>query len=208
MTTRGMIMAMLAALAIADAGLAAAQDGGTAAGGPALDRLRAACVQGRGPGTDLLPVAERIARCTELSTRDGEAYTGLLNRARARQSVQDWAGAEADFTAALRAEPAGAEALFERGRVRLLYLGTPETALVDLDLAAQLAPERAEIHMLRALTATDLARRSDGDDLAALIAAARGAFTAYLALTEGTEDPAEQIQRDAAREVLDRLDKN
>lgn len=211
MNVRKILFALIA-FVVAEAGLASAEPKDAPQSlpppDPVRDRLIAACIEGRGMGTALLSVTDRIDSCSALSERDGDAFTGLFHRARVRQSVQDWGGAEEDFTAALRQQPDAVDALFERGRVRFLYLDAPDLALADFDLAASLAPERAQVHMMHALTGINLARDSDGTEVGALIGTAKTALIAYLKLTQGTQDATEKMQRDEAQDILNRLVQN
>lgn len=174
----------------------------------AVERLEHACIEGRGFGTDLLSVSDRIARCTELSGTPGGAFIGMFHRARARMSEKDWHGAVRDFSEALVIDPTAAEAMFERGRVQFLYLEQAGEALDDFSRASELAPERPGYRMMLALAAIELAKQSEGDSVSQLVETARLGLQSYLDLTENTDDPNEHIQRMAAQDVLKRLAKN
>lgn len=164
-----------------------------------------ACIEGRNYGKELLSVAERIASCTALSEIDGSAFAGLYHRARARMSARDWDGAIADFTAAAAVDPKAADAYFERGRVHFLYLERADAALEDFARAAVLAPQEASYLMMQALAAIQLAKQTNGEEVTLYVDTARSSLEAFLELTEGTNDIARQVERDAAVDILERL---
>lgn len=173
----------------------------------ATERTQAerACIEGRSFGTDLLSVADRVASCTALSNIDGSAYTGLYYRARARMSARDWTGAVEDFSAAVALNPQAADAIFERGRVQFLYLERADIALEDFARATLLAPGEASYLMMQALAAIQLAKQTDGEEIALYVDTARDSLEAFLELTDGTDDITRQVERDAAKDILERL---
>ena len=172
---------------------------------PGQAQVERACIDGLGLDLEFVSVEMRIENCTLLSERDGFAFAGHFNRARARMSAQDWHGAAADFTSALKVDPQSADAYFERGRVRFLYLAKSEEALDDFTTAYVLSPREPSYHMMLALAAIDLAKQSSGDHVLALVQTARSSLEHYLDLTKDTDDLAELAGRQAAEVVLSRI---
>lgn len=171
------------------------------------ERLKAerGCVDGVRFGSELLSVAERIDRCTALSEMDGGAYIGLFNRARARVSARELDAAVADFSAAIALNPQAAEAFFERGRVQFVYLEDAEAGLADFARAVVLEQTEPSYLMMQALSAIQLARESTGEEVATYLETARMSLHQYLELTEGSNDITQQIERQAAIDVLGRI---
>ena len=168
--------------------------------------LLEACVDGRTAKGAFLGAQERIETCTRLKEQEAaHQYEALLGRARAFMSAQNWANAEADFSAALKVRPNSETALFERGQVRFLYLENTEAALSDFETVALLAPDTPQHHMMLALAAIDRAKALTDADVSTLVSTARGALETYLLLTDGTDDVVEITGRQAAEVVLSRL---
>lgn len=104
------------------------------------------------------PAIDAFTKASELEPKRSEI---LVNRAVARQKLGDWAGAEADCSAAAAINPEDTRAFLQRAIARA-ELGRHEEAFADASRAVRMEPENAQCVFIRHYLASRTGRHDLG----------------------------------------------